>query len=55
MNKTAIIMCALFFLMILFLVMALLTNDVLTGNLMASFGIITGAFISHQFSELNKQ
>ena len=44
-----------FILMILFLVMAFIINDAITSQLLASFGIITGAFTSHKFSKSNKQ
>lgn len=54
MNKTEIITYSAIVLMILFLIIAFVTSDVTTSKLMASFGIITGAFTSHQVSKSNK-
>jgi len=53
MNKTTIIIYSSLILMVLFLVMAFVISDLITSKLMASCGIITGAFTSHKFSKSN--
>jgi len=53
MNKTAIISYSAFLLTILFLVMSFITKDVMMSKLMASLGIIAGAYTCHYFSKQN--
>lgn len=55
MNKKEVITYLSLVLLILFLVISFATTDAIISTLMASFGIITCAFIMHQFSKLNKQ
>jgi|GEM_PF-2178354 len=54
MKKTEIISCSAFVLMIILLVIAFTINDPITSTLLASFGIIAGAFTSHQYSTSKK-
>lgn len=54
MIKTEIITYSALVIMIIFLIIALLISDVVMSKLMASFGIIIGAFICHKFSKLNE-
>lgn len=53
MNKREIVTYSTIVLMILFLVSSFLTKDVIMSKLMASFGIVAGAYTFHYFSKQN--